>query len=164
MSRSLSLRKLLAKEFRLVNKVLAEAETVRVRRRAEAILLYDAGLSAIEIAQVLGAHPNTIYADLHAFDREGIECLKAPASPGPAVRLSAAQVAQILRLADLAPYELGLPYGHWSLQKLCDYLSAQRVVKHLSREHLRRLLKKGGFACGGSSASCSVTIPSGWRS
>jgi transposase len=164
MSRSLTLRKLSAKEFQQVNKVLAEAEITQQRRRAEAILLYDAGLSAVEIALVLGAHPNTIYADLHAFDQEGLGCLKEPAPPGPAAELSAVQIAEILRIAELPPYELGLPYGRWSLQKLCDYLIVQHVVKHLSREHLRRILKKGESACSGLSASCSVMTPNGWRS
>ena len=70
--------------------MLADAETTQQRRRAEAILLYDAGLSAVEIALVLGAHPNTIYADLHAFDQAGLECLQEPAPPGPAAELSAA--------------------------------------------------------------------------
>jgi hypothetical protein len=60
MSRSLTLRKLSAKEFRQVSTMLAEAETVPQRRRAEAILLYDAGLNAVEIALASGAHPNTI--------------------------------------------------------------------------------------------------------
>src|SRR5215831_13454663 len=100
MSRSLRLRKLSAKEFRQVNKMLAEAETARQLRRAEVILLYDAGLNAVEIALASGAHPNTIYADLHAFDQKGIECLKEPASPGPATGLSSAQVAEILRIAE----------------------------------------------------------------
>jgi transposase len=161
MSRSLTLRKLSAKEFRQVSTMLAEAETVPQRRRAEAILLYDAGLNAVEIALASGAHPNTIYADLHAFDQEGIECLQEPVPPGPAAGLSAAQIAEMLRIAELPPYEFGLPYGRWSLQKLCDHLIGQRVVKHLSREHLRRILKKGGFTCAGSSASCSVMTPSG---
>src|SRR5262245_26984137 len=161
MSRSLTLRKLSAKEFRQVNKMLAEAETAHQRRRAEAVLLYDAGLSAVEIALVLGAHPNTAYADLHAFDQEGLECLKKPVPPGPAAELSAVQIAEILRIAELPPYEFGLPYGRWSLQKLCDHLIARRVAKHLSREHLRRILKKGGSTYAGSSASCSVMTPNG---
>jgi transposase len=141
--------------------MLAEADTARQRRRAEAILLYDAGLNAVEIALASGAHPNTIYADLHAFDQEGVECLKEPAVPGPAAGLSSAQVTEILRIAELPPYEFGLPYGRWSLQKLCDHLVAQRVVKHLSREHLRRILKKGGSICAGLSASCSVMTHGG---
>jgi len=77
--------------------VLAEAETTQQRRRADAILLYDAGLSAVEIALVLGAHPNTIYADLHAFDQEGLGCLKEPAPAGPAAELSAVQISEIRR-------------------------------------------------------------------
>ena len=42
------------------------------RQRAQAILLYAAGLSAVEIARLLAVHANTIYADLHAFDIYGV--------------------------------------------------------------------------------------------
>jgi hypothetical protein len=31
-------------------------------------------------------------------------------------------------LAELPPYELGLPYGRWSLSKLRDYLIEQRLL------------------------------------
>jgi hypothetical protein len=57
----------------------------------------------------LGAHHNTTYADLHAFDQEGLECLKEPAPPGPAAELSAVQIAEIFRIAESPPYEFGLP-------------------------------------------------------
>jgi hypothetical protein len=57
-----------------------------------------------------------------------------------------------------------LPFARWSLAKLRAYLIRHRVVQAISREHLRRVLKKGGSGCGGFVASSSATIPAGERS
>ena len=43
---------------------------------------------------------------------------------------------------ELPPYELGFPYGRWSLSKLRSYLIKYKIVSN-SREHLRRCSKKG---------------------
>jgi hypothetical protein len=74
------------------------------------------------------------------------------------VRLSEAQRTEILHLAEVPPYEVGLPYGRWSVAKLRSDLLKQGIVKAISREHLRRVLKKGGSISGGSAASSSAVI------
>lgn len=51
---------------------------------------------------------------------------------------------------EVPPYEVGLPQGRWSLSKLCTYLTKQRVLKTISREHVRQVLKKGASSCAGS--------------
>ena len=61
--------------------------------------------------------------------------------------------SEMVRLAETLPAEMGLPYGRWSLSKLREYLLKRRVVKAISREHLRRELRKGGCAFGVSNAS-----------
>src|SRR4030067_670365 len=49
-------------------------------------------------------------------------------------------------VAEQSPTEFGLPYGRWPLAKLQEYLVHQRhLLKTISREHLRRLLKKNIF-------------------
>ena len=48
---------------------------------------------------------------------------------------------------------MGLPYSRWTLAKLRAYLIRERLVKAISREHLRRVLKKGVTA----SATCGVS-------
>jgi hypothetical protein len=61
---------------------------------------------------------------------------------------------EIAQVAEQSPTEFGLPYGRWSLAKLQEYLIHQRrLLKAISREHLRRLLKKSIFAYGMFSAS-----------
>jgi hypothetical protein len=72
MSRSLRIRKPQAADIRQLHHVFEGALSPRPRRRAEAILLYAAGLTAGDIANVLDVHVNTIYADLHAFGTHGV--------------------------------------------------------------------------------------------
>ena len=160
MSRSLTIRKPLTQEVRQLNSGLDDLGRSQ-RRRDEAVLLYEAGLNAVDIAQALGAHPNTIYTDLHAFHRQGLDCLQQLHSGGASAQFSPDQIDRILRLVERAPYELGLPYGRWSLSKLSDYLIQRRVVKTISREHLRRILGKGGSTYAALSARSSVTTPNG---
>ena len=69
-----------------------------------------------------------------------LQCVPPQGAPP---RISATQLDEIARVAEQSPTEFGLPYGRWSLAKLQEYLIDQRrLLKRLSREHLRRLLKK----------------------
>lgn len=114
------------------------------------------GMNAIEIAQLLEVHFNTIRADLGAFDQRGLDCIRQPRHSGTPVRISFDRASEIWRLAEVPPYELGLPYGRWSVEKLRQYLLKRRVVKAISREHLRRLLQKGAsifVECGARSSA-----------
>ena len=153
MSRFLIVRKPRASDIRQLHKVLESALAPSQRRRAEAILLYAAGLSAIEIASLLDVHANTIYADLHAFDTQGVAAVHRLGHKGAPRRLTSAQLREVWRLAECPPYELGLPYGRWSLSKLRDYLIQHRLLPAISREHLRRVLKKGACDYAASSAN-----------
>lgn len=153
MARHLKVRKPLTAEIRRLLQWIEEPLEVPQQRRAQAILLYHEGMNATEIAATLGVHPNTVYADLHSFDQHRLASVEQVQRRGIATRLTPEQRAHICRLADQAPYDLGLPYGRWSLSRLRTYLIRHRIVKAVSREHLRRILKKGGFFFAESSAS-----------
>lgn len=161
MSRSLSARKPRASELRRVHQGLEKPLQSWQRRRAEVLLLHAAGHSACEMARLLQVHVNTVYADLRDFAEYGLACLSRRRTVGAPPRLSQEQIATIWRLAGQPPTSLGLPFGRWSLAKLRAYLIRQRIVKAISREHLRRVLKKGGIPIGASSASSSAPIPIG---
>jgi hypothetical protein len=68
-------------------------------------------MEAVEIARVLAAHPNTVYSDLHAFDRDGLASLRPPGVAANSCGLKPEQVRDLCRLAEQPPYELGLPWG-----------------------------------------------------
>lgn len=83
MARPLTIRQPHTAEIRQRHTVLEEALTPGQRRRAEAILLYAAGLTAVDIAPLLDVHPNTIYADLHAFGHYGMAAAHHVGRGGP---------------------------------------------------------------------------------
>ena len=161
MSRPLSVRKPTARELGRVHRWLEGPLQPWQRRRAEVLLLHAAGLSATAMAQLLQVHVNTVYADLRDFDQHGLSSLRRPRRVGAPPRLDPGQIETIWHLANQPPTALGLPLGRWTLAKLRDYLLRHRIVTAISREHLRRVLKKGGTLSGASNASSSIPIPIG---
>lgn len=153
MSRILMVRKPTRAEFRRLNELIEEAPTPRQGRKAHALVLYYTGMNARDIAAALGVHPNTIYADLQAFGQQGWASILEAAPMGAPARLQEAQIQAARRIAETAPVELGEPYGHWSLATLRTYLIRHHILRHISREHLRQLLKKGASTGGVSNAN-----------
>ena len=158
--RPLKIRKPNASQLRVVHQFLQESLPSWRRRRAETLLLFAAGHSATDIARLLEVHVNTTYADLHAFQQLGVASLRQERRVGARPRLTRVQLHTIWRLADQAPSDFGLPGGRWTLTTLRAYLLRQRLVSAISREHLRRVLKKGASTCAGSGGSSSATTPS----
>lgn len=153
MARHSRIRKPTMAEVQQLHQVLDTSPDKRQRRRAEILLLYVAGLTATAIAQLLGLHLNTVSRVLQLFGRRGLAAVTGMSHGGAPRQVGTHQAARIQRLADQSPSKRGLPYGRWSLAKLRDYVLQQRIVDQISREHLRRLLKKGAFASNGFNAN-----------
>ncbi len=164
MSRSPKARKPNATEMRQLRQILEENSNARLCRWAETLLFYGAGLNAPQIAEALTVHVNTIYTCLHNFAHTGLAFLQCVRRPGARSRINEAQRDELARIAEQSPIEFGLPYGRWSLAKLREYLIHQRrMFKTISREHLRRLLKKRIFVGAMCNANSSVMIRSDAR-
>jgi len=161
MPRPLTVRKPRRAEIDYLNTVLEQELTAGQRRRAEVLVLYAAGVEGQDIARALDIHVNTVYADLKAFARDGLDCVHHRLRGGAPIRILEAQRTAILRLAQTSPGDVGLPYGRWSLAKLCQYLMQQRLVRTISREYLRQVLKKGGCGFVTSPANSSVMTRDG---
>ena len=166
MSRLLTVRKPNMTEMRQLRQMLEQSSNARLCRWAETLLFYGAGLNARQIAAALAVHVNTIYTCLHHFAESGVSFLQHLRRPGAPSRLTEAQVDEIVRIADQSLIEFGLPYGRWSLAKLRDYLIDQRhLLKTISREHLRHVLKKRMFIyawCSGSSSAMTHSARRFW--
>jgi transposase len=147
------IRKPTAAEVKHLQRWLETSSDQRQRRRAEILVLYATGMTATAIAELLGVHLNTISRVLHLFGRRGLAAVTGMRHGGVPPQISLRQAARIRRLVDRPPTKRGLPYGRWSLAKLRDYVLRHRIVKQISREHLRRLLKKGAFVSNGFNAN-----------
>jgi transposase len=159
MARPLTIRPATPEELDRLHRLLEQPLRPWQRRRLEAALLHAAGHTAQDIAALLGVHVNTAYADLRLFHRRRLDGLLKRGPQGAPPRLTRAQRRAICRLAQQSPSELGLPYGRWSLAKFRDYLIGHRIVWAISREHLRRVLKKGGTRSAALPASCGARTP-----
>lgn len=153
MSRTVTVRRPTLAEFRRLNELLQDVSTPRQQRKANVLILHYTGMSARDIAMTLGVHPNTIYADLHAFGQWGLASIQTRSSMGAPPHLRQAQLQEIRRIAEIPPIDLGEPYGHWSLATLRTYLIRHHILRSISREHLRQVLKKGGFSAAASNAN-----------
>jgi len=154
MARLLTVRQPTAREMQLLEAFLEEEHPAQVRRRAHAILYFGLGLDGVTIAQALQVHPNTIYADLQAFAQAGLACLQPLSVGGARPRITSEQLAQIWAWAEARPRDFGLLDARWTLASLQEFIvERQRLLQSISLEHLRRLLKKRTFACGGSNAN-----------
>jgi len=76
--------------------------------------------------------------DLPVHDR----LTDAPRSGKP-VRITDAQVCQILELACEAPARSGRPISHWSEREIADEVRSRGIVDQISDRHAARLLKRG---------------------
>jgi len=142
MSRPMKVRCPTTVETRRLHELGGKLTNRHQQRRAEALWLYGLGLSPSEIAAAQAVHVNTIYRDLHAFAQAGLAAIEQLHAAGVAARLTATQAQMIVRLTDQSPQVVGLPYGRWSLRKLRAYLLKHRIVRALSAERLRQVLKK----------------------
>ena len=143
MTRTLTIRKPTRRELREFAFALEGDISPQAHRRAETILYHGLGLNGRQLAEELHVHPNTVYADLQAFEREGLACVRPLPVGGTPRRISDQQLNAIWHWADCLPRELGLPDPRRTLTNFRAFLvKRQRVLKRISLEHLRRLLKK----------------------
>ncbi len=154
MTRTLTIRKPTGRETQELERMLESELSPQARRRAETILYHGLGLNGLQLADALHVHPNTVYADLHAFERVGLGCVRPLPVGGAPRRISDSQLNAIWHWAECLPRDLGLPDPRWTLTNFQEFLvKRQRLLKRISLEHLRRILKKKRFAFDASNAN-----------
>lgn len=109
MGRSMTVRRLHRNELRRLHRLQQQPLSEQQCRRAEVLLLYAAGHTAADIADLLEVDPHTVYADLHAFEQRGLDCVAQPCPRGAPAQLTADQHQAIWNLAEQTPREVGLP-------------------------------------------------------
>jgi transposase len=121
-------------------------ESVRVRR-ALIIMASASGTPVTAISRLVAAHEDTVRDVIHAFNEKGLAALD-PRRVGGRPRLISDEDREfIIATATTRPTALGLPFTHWSLRKLCDYLARKpgRRVR-IGRERLRQVLHEKGIS------------------
>jgi putative transposase len=120
--------------------------------RARIVLAAAAGRNTAETARDLGISLDMArlwrrrWLGLEAASLDDLPILDrlsdAPRSGKP-VRITDAQVCQILELACEAPARSGRPISQWSEREIADEVRTRGIVDQISDRHAARLLKRG---------------------
>jgi len=111
-------------------------------RRAQIVLLAAQRMPATRIAEVAFTDPDTVREVIHNFNQDGFDSLYPRYRGGRPRTFTLPERQQIKRIALSVPSDLGQPFATWSLAKLADYLVAEGVVRDISHEGLRQLLRE----------------------
>jgi transposase len=142
---SVFVRDLSPEEGVRLRRVSRQSKVFALRQRAQIILASDSRVAAPEIARVLRTDENQVRRVIAEFNADGMDSLRPPTGGGHPRRIDDATRDRIREVALARPCDLGEPATRWSLSRLRRYLIRQRVVRSISKEHLRRLLNKMGI-------------------
>ena len=120
----------------LVNK---NSLSVKVYKRATALLKLDQGCTLQSVAALLDVNYNTVATWRDRYQAEGLAMLQDKPRSGRPVQIDGIQRARITALACSTPPE---GYAKWSLRLLADKAVELDFVEHLSHNHAGQILKK----------------------
>jgi transposase len=142
---SVFVRNLSPDEAARLRRISRQSKVFALRQRAQIILASDSEVAAAQIAQVLQTDENQVRRVITEFNADGMGSLRPPTRGGHPRRIDDATRERIRDVALARPGDLGEPGTRWSLSRLRRYLIRGRVLKAISKEHLRRLLNKMGI-------------------
>ena len=136
----------LTKEERKQLEALSHSTTqpYRLVERAKMVTLAYQGQPIEEIAKKLDRSVPTIYFRLKRFNQEGLAGLQDKPRYGRKPTYDEKERGEMIALARTHPDKLGLPYGHWTLDRLVEQLQ-QREQLFVSRAQLGRILQAEGL-------------------
>jgi len=119
--------------------VVREKVSVKVFRRAQALLLLDQGHTLQAAAHQAGVNYNAVAKWRNASKSTGLAVLKDAPRSGRPIRIEGSQRAGVTALACSIP-----PQGHarWSLRLLANKAVELGLVEAISHKHVRTILKK----------------------
>lgn len=123
--------------------VRRDKDRIKVRR-AQVVLASAQGSKVPDIARRLYFSPGHVRAILKAFNAEGFDALAPKYGGGRPVEFTEEQKSLLLEIALCPPSLLGRPFRRWSLEKLREYVVEKRIVRSISIETVRQMLRGKG--------------------
>jgi transposase len=155
--RPISLDTLSAEQLQELNELYRRTHDVRVRTRAQMILLAaEQGMVAAEIAPIVRQDEETVLRWLARYQAEGVEGLSDAPRAGAPAKATSGYRERLLQIARSRPRALGLPFSLWTAARLADHLAELTGVR-MSTPSICRLLREGGMAL--SRPQHSITSP-----
>lgn len=79
---------------------------------------------------------------IHAFNKDGLDCLKPNYRGGRPATFSKEERSLIIELAQIPPQTIGFPFSHWSLAKLTQAAMDRGIVTSITAETVQVILNE----------------------
>jgi transposase len=116
------------------------------RSRYQMVWLAHTGKHAPEIAQLVLRSPATVRRVLHRFCAGGLEAVPRRTAPGPERTVTPAWEAELLRVIDSDPHEVGIQSANWTTGLLAAHLAEHTGIA-VSDETVRQSLHAHDYVC-----------------
>jgi transposase len=120
-----------------------DAET---RTRYQMLLLALDGRTSTQIAHLVCRSQDTVVRVLKRFVHGGLGAVPRRTAPGRRRTITSAWEAELLRVIELDPHEVGVASANWTTQLLADYLGEKTEIM-VTEETVRLYLHAHGYVC-----------------
>lgn len=138
-----SLEKPTLAELRSRYEETTDAET---RTRYQILVLSLRGQTSSQIAQTVLRSQDTVVRVIKRFLTGGLDAVPRRTAPGRERQVTAAWEAELLRVIELDPHEVGQEAANWTTERLAAYLGQQTGI-HVTEETVRVYLHAHDYVC-----------------
>ncbi|HEY6410806.1 MAG TPA: helix-turn-helix domain-containing protein, partial [Ktedonobacteraceae bacterium] len=123
-----------------------QARDAETRTRYQMIVLAQLGHTAPRIARMVLRSEDTVARVLKRFLTGGLDAVPRRSAPGRERTVTSAWEAELVRVIELDPHEVGQETANWTTELLADYLGRRTGVT-VSLETVRVYLHAYGYVC-----------------
>ncbi|MGZ7120183.1 MAG: helix-turn-helix domain-containing protein [Methanobacterium sp.] len=141
---SIFVRDFTQEEYETLKKLTKSRDSFK-RDRARILLLSSEKEPTKQISEKMNCDVRKVRNAITSFNEKGLEALERGKAKGASIKFTDEEKAKMLKAASTEPIKLGLHFTTWSLSKLRDYYLKESIVKSISIESIRRLMKSEGM-------------------
>ncbi len=123
-----------------------ETSDAERRTRYQMLLLSATGQTSTQIAQIVLRSQDTVVRVLKRFLSSGLDAVPRRTAPGRERRITASWEAELLRVIEGDPREVGQDTANWTTERLAVYLGQQTGIR-VTEETVRVYLHAHDYVC-----------------
>src|SRR5216683_8041611 len=123
-----------------------DTSDVETRTRYQMLLLSLRGQTSSQIAQMVLRSQDTVVRVLKRFLTGGVEAVPRRTAPGRERTVTVAWEAELLRVIEVDPHEVGQDTANWTTERLAEYVGQQTGVQ-VTEETVRVYLHAHDYVC-----------------
>ncbi|OLB58487.1 MAG: hypothetical protein AUF64_03295 [Chloroflexi bacterium 13_1_20CM_54_36] len=123
-----------------------DTPNVESRTRYQMLLLAQQEYKVPQIAHMVLRSEDTVARVLNRFLAAGLDAVPRRSPPGRERRVTAAWEAELLRVIEMDPHEVGQETANWTTELLAEYLGQHTGIQ-VTEETVRVYLHAHGYEC-----------------